>query len=79
MLEKILEKHISQYGDNNESRIASYKEYLNDTDYVVIKMYETAMQGNSISDMLDEYKQVLINREDAREQINALSQASTEE
>jgi hypothetical protein len=79
MLGKILEKHISQYGDNNESRIASYKEYLKETDYAIIKMYETAMQGGSITEMLKEYKEVLINREEARNLINALSQASTEE
>lgn len=79
MLEKILEKHISQYGDNNESRIASYKEYLKETDYAIIKMYEAAMQGRSISDMLTEYEEVLVNRENARALINELEKESTVE
>jgi hypothetical protein len=64
---------------SKEMFIYEYKKYLSDTDYVVIKMYETAMQGGSISDMLEEYKEVLFKREEARNLINALSQASTEE
>jgi hypothetical protein len=60
-------------------RIQELKQYLQDTDYVIIKMYETAMQGNSISDMLEEYKEVLFKREEARAQINELSQESMTE
>lgn len=59
---------------SNEMFINEYKKYLNDTDYVVIKMYETAMQGNSISDVLEEYKEVLFKREEARNLINELEQ-----
>lgn len=60
-------------------RIQELKQYLQDTDYVVIKMYETAMQGDSISDMLEEYKEVLFKREEARARINELLQESTTE
>lgn len=59
--------------------IQEQKQYLNETDYAIIKMYETAMQGRSISDMLTEYKEVLINRENARALINALEKESTVE
>lgn len=72
MLERILERYIAQYGDTNESRIASYKQYLKETDYVVIKMYEIAMQGEVIDDMLQEYEEVLLKREECRALINEL-------
>jgi hypothetical protein len=62
-----------------EHTIKECKQYLNDTDYAIIKMYETAMQGGSISDMLEEYKEVLFKREEARAQINELSQESMTE
>ena len=75
MLERILNKYISQYGDNNESRIASYKEYLKETDYCIIKMYEEVVQGGSIIEMLKEYKEVLLKRKEARQLINQLEKS----
>jgi uncharacterized protein YktA (UPF0223 family) len=72
MLEKILERYISQYGDNKESRIVSYKEFLKETDYCIIKMYETVVQGGSIIEMLKNYKEVLNKRKEVRQLINEL-------
>jgi hypothetical protein len=80
---KLTEEELKYINDKYDS-IEEYqklklKEYLKDTDYCVIKMYETAIQGNSISDMLEEYKEVLFKREEARAQINELSQESMTE
>ena len=57
---------------NNEMYIYEYKKYLKDTDYAIIKMYETVIQGGSILEMLKEYKEVLSNRAEARRLINEL-------
>ena len=46
--------------------------YLRETDYVIIKMYETVIQGGSIIEMLKEYKEVLTKRKEARALINEL-------
>lgn len=82
-MQEYLDKYYNDYLVMCETDIKTkefiYKQYLNETDYVVIKMYEAAVQGGSILKMLEEYKQVLINRKEAREQINKLSQASTTE
>ena len=57
---------------NNKKKIEDLKDYLQNTDYVVIKMYEAGIKGNSIEEMLKEYKEVLFKREEARKQINEL-------
>ena len=57
---------------SNEKFINEYKEYLRETDYVVIKMYEIVAQGGSIIEMLKEYKEVLSKRKEARALINEL-------
>lgn len=80
---KLTEEEL-KYINNKYDSIEEYeelklKEYLKSTDYCVIKMYETAMQGNSISDMLEEYKEVLFKREEARARINELLQESMTE
>lgn len=54
------------------ARIEICKQYLKDTDYAIIKMYETVIQGGSILEMLKEYKEILSNRKEARELINEL-------
>lgn len=74
-----LEEFLNKYKEYPIGATEFYKQYLQDTDYVVIKMYETAMQGNSILDMLEEYKEVLFKREEARARINELLQESTTE
>ena len=57
---------------SNEMFINEYKQYLRETDYVVVKMYETVAQGGSIIEMLKEYKEVLSKRKEARALINEL-------
>lgn len=67
-------KYINdKYDSIEEYKKLKLKEYLKETDYVIIKMYETAMQGGSILGMLQEYKQTLIKREEARRLINELT------
>lgn len=60
---------------SNEMFINEYKEYLRKTDYAIIKMYETVIQGGSIIEMLKEYKEVLSKRAEARKLINELEQS----
>ena len=57
---------------NNTKRINELKQYLNDTDYAIIKMYETTLQGGNIIEMVKEYKEVLSKRAEARTSINEL-------
>ena len=75
-MKEYLDKYYNDYlimcGTDIETKKFIYKQYLNETDYVIIKIYETAMQGGSILEMLKEYKQVLINRAEARRLINEL-------
>lgn len=58
--------------DENVVKIDLCKQYLNDTDYSIIKIYETAVQGGNILNMLAEYKEVFAKRKEAREYINEL-------
>ena len=60
---------------SDEMFINEYKEYLRETDYIVIKMYETVAQGGSIIEMLKEYKEVLSKRKEARVLINELEKS----
>lgn len=53
-------------------RIQELKNYLKDTDYCIIKMYEEVVQGGSIIEMLKEYKEILTRRKETRQQINEL-------
>ena len=73
---------MQEYIENNYLKFAVYgetrakimclKEYLKETDYAIIKMYETVVQGGSILEMLKEYKEVLSKRKEARKLINEL-------
>ena len=56
------------------NEIEKKKMYLRETDYVIIKMYETVIQGGSIIEMLKEYKEVLTQRTKARARINELEE-----
>ena len=67
------EKYKDPYFYLNE--VEKKKMYLRETDYVVIKMYETVVQGGSIIEMLKEYKDVLSKRKEARKLINELEQS----
>ena len=63
----IYDKNIYDY---NYFKIHEIKKYLQDTDYIIIKMYETAIQGCSIIKILKEYKEVLSKKSEARILIN---------
>ena len=60
---------------NTTKRINELKQYLNDTDYAIVKMYEISIQGGSIIEMLKDYKEVLSNRAEARRLINELEKS----
>ena len=62
------------YYDEVKAKKILLKEYLNETDYIVIKMYETFAHGGSIIEMLKEYKEVLSKWEEARKKINELEE-----
>ena len=64
------EEYKDSYFYLNE--VEKKKMYLRETDYVIIKMYETVIQGGSIIEMLKEYKEVLTKRKEARVLINEL-------
>ena len=66
------EEYKDSYFYLNE--IEKKKMYLRETDYVVIKMYETVVQGGSILEMLKEYREILSKREEARKKINELEE-----
>ena len=66
------EEYKDSYFYLNE--VEKKKMYLRETDYIIIKMYETVIQGGSIIEMLKEYKEVLSKRAEARKLINELEQ-----
>jgi hypothetical protein len=69
-------KYINdKYDSIEEYKKLKLKEYLRNTDYCVVKMYEKAIQGGSILEMLKEYKEILMQREEARKQINELEES----
>lgn len=72
LTEKELEYINAKYASIEKYEMLKLKEYLRDTDYVVIKMYETVVQGGSIIEMLKEYKEILSKRKEARALINEL-------
>ena len=74
LTEKELEYINAKYASIEKYEILKLKEYLRETDYVVIKMYETVIQGGSIIEMLKEYKAVLSQRAKARTRINELEE-----
>ena len=55
-------------------QIAEYKKYLQDTDYIVLKMGECFADGNTeaVTAIKTEYSEQLAKRKEAREKINKL-------
>lgn len=55
-------------------QIAEYKRYLEDTDYIVLKIGECFADGNSeaVAAIKTEYSEQLAKRKEAREKINEL-------
>lgn len=55
-------------------KIAEYKKYLQDTDYIVLKMGESLADGNTeaVTAIKTEYAEQLAKRKEARDKINEL-------
>ena len=55
-------------------KIAEYKKYLQDTDYIVLKIAEAQSEGetSTVSQLRDIYKEQLAKRKEARDKINEL-------
>ena len=55
-------------------KIAEYKKYLEDTDYIVLKMGECLADGNTeeVTAIKTEYAEQLAKRKEARDKINEL-------
>ena len=66
------EEYKDSYFYLNE--VEKKKMYLRETDYIIIKMYETVIQGGSVIEMIKEYKEVLSKRAEARKKINELEE-----
>lgn len=60
---------------NANKRIQELKDFLSQTDYIVIKLYEKTLLGGSIISMIQEYTSVLKEREAARKEINELEES----
>ena len=75
-MEEYIKENLYKYAyyDEVKAKKILLKEYLNETNYIVIKMYETVVQGGSIIEMLKEYKEVLTKRKEARALINELEE-----
>lgn len=58
----------------NQEKIAEYQKYLDDTDYVVVKISEAMVSGSKqlINELKNKYADVLNERDEARKQINEL-------
>lgn len=56
-----------------DNLICEYKQYLNDTDYVITKLNEAKIEDENLFNSLKEqYAEVLIKRKEARAKINEL-------
>ena len=66
------EEYKDSYFYLNE--VEKKKMYLRETDYVVIKMYETVIQGGSVIEMIKEYKEVWSKRAEEKKKINELEE-----
>lgn len=53
-------------------KIAEYKKYLQDTDYIVLKIAEAQSEGGDIAALRTDYAEQLAKRKEARNKINEL-------
>lgn len=53
-------------------KIAEYKKYLENTDYIVLKIAEAQSEGSDIAALRTEYAEQLAKRKEARDKINEL-------
>lgn len=80
-MEQYINENINKNGllEEKQAKIEICKQYLKETDYAIIKMYETVIQGGSIIEMLKDYKEILSNRKEARQLINELENSLADE
>lgn len=58
-------------GAKKADEIGELERYLEETDYVVIKMYEASIEGQDLVPFKEKYADVLEKRREAREKVNA--------
>ena len=68
-MEEMLADGTITQDDYNEYIVLNYKQYLDSTDWVVIKTLELQMKGEKVT---HDYSDILAEREKAREEINKL-------
>lgn len=70
---KVYEPTEEQKASQEKARkIAEYKKYLEDTDYIVLKIAEAQSEGGDITALRTEYAEQLAKRKEARNKINEL-------
>lgn len=72
---KVYEPTAEEKAAQEKARqIAEYKKYLEDTDYIVLKMGECLADGNTeaVTAIKTEYAEQLVKRKEARNNINKL-------
>ena len=62
----------------NNNAIAELKQKLFDTDYVINKITEAQLLGNSVSTILSQYKDIIDQRQGWRDEINKLEAQNNE-
>ena len=74
IINKYIENFINKFGDFDSTKIYAYKQFLLGTDYIIIKMYEAQIEGEDIAPIKEQYKEILMQREEARKKINELEE-----
>lgn len=69
---KIYDKKIYNY---NYYKKEKCKKYLNETDYIIIKIYEAQIEGKDIAPIKEQYQETLTQREAVRKEINELEES----
>ena len=49
IINKYIENFINKFGDFASTKIYAYKQFLLETDYIMIKMYEMQIEGEDIT------------------------------
>lgn len=62
----------------NNNAIAELKQKLFDTDYIINKITEAQLLGNSVSAILSQYKDIIDQRQGWRDEINKLEAQNNE-
>ena len=75
-MEEMLADGTITQDEYNEYLVLNYKQYLDSTDWVVIKTLELQMKGEKVT---HDYSDILAEREKAREEINKLEKGDENE